>query len=62
MAEIAPTAQIEKGAVIGPDARPPAAGDAVGKENLRFLEPHKDNIERLQRIVRDPLSRDGHAS
>jgi len=46
-------------AVIGPNAKPPAAGDAVAKENLRFLEPHKDNIERLQRIVRDPLSRAG---
>src|SRR5678815_3607089 len=43
-------------AVIGPDAKPPAADDAVGKENLRFLEPHKDNIERLQRILRDPLA------
>ena len=43
-------------AVIGPDAKPPAADDTVGKENLRFLEAHRDNIERLQRIVRDPLS------
>ncbi len=42
-------------AVIGPDAKPPAAGDALAKENLRFLEPHKGNIERLQRILRDPL-------
>ena len=42
-------------AVIGPGAKPPAADDAVGKENLRFLEPHKGNIERLQRILRDPL-------
>ena len=49
-------------AVIGLDAKPPAADDAVGKENLRFLEPHKDNIERLQRIVRDPLSRDGRTT
>ena len=49
-------------AVIGPDAKPPAADDAVGKENLRFLEPHKDNIERLQWILRDPLARDGRTS
>jgi hypothetical protein len=45
-------------AVIGPDAKPPAPDDAVAKENLRFLEAHRDNIERLQRIVRDPLSRE----
>jgi len=49
-------------AVIGIDARPPAADDAVGKENLRFLEAHRDNIERLQKIVRDPLSRDSRAT
>jgi len=49
-------------AVIGPNAKPPAADDALAKENLRFLEPHKDNIERLQRIVRDPLSRDGRTT
>jgi len=49
-------------AVIGPEAKPPAADDAVGKENLRFLEPHKDNIERLQRNLRDPLARATPAS
>jgi hypothetical protein len=42
-------------AVIGPNARPPA--DPIAEENLRYLEAHRDNIERLQKIVRDPLSR-----
>lgn len=42
-------------AVIGPDARPPATD--VEKENLRFLEAHRANIERVQKILRDPLSR-----
>ena len=41
-------------AVIGPNAKPPAAGDAVGNENLRYLEAHRATIERLQRILRDP--------
>lgn len=44
-------------AVIGPGARPPAADDKLGQENLRYLEAHRQNIERLQRILRDPLSR-----
>jgi hypothetical protein len=44
-------------AVIGPNARPPAEGDAVAKENLRFLEAHRQTIERFQRILRDPLSK-----
>jgi hypothetical protein len=43
-------------AVIGPDAKPPAADDAIGKENLRYLEAHRQNIERLQKILRDPLA------
>ena len=43
--------------VIGPRAKPPAPDDAVARENLRYLEAHRDNIERLQRIVNDPLSR-----
>ena len=44
-------------AVIGPTAKPAAADDGVAKENRRYLEPHRANIERLQRILRDPLSR-----
>ncbi len=44
-------------AVIGPNAKPPAPGDRVGQENLRYLEAHRQNIERLQQILRDPLSR-----
>jgi hypothetical protein len=44
-------------AVIGPSARPPAAGDMVAQENLRFLEAHRRNIERLQAILRDPRQR-----
>jgi hypothetical protein len=44
-------------AVIGPNAKPAAADDALAKENRRYLEPHRANIERLQRILRDPLSR-----
>ena len=43
-------------AVIGPTAKPAAADDAVAKENRRYLEPHRANIERLQRILRDPMS------
>lgn len=42
-------------AVIGPDAHPPATD--VEKENLRFLEAHRATIERLQKILRDPLAR-----
>ena len=44
-------------AVIGPDARPPAAGDRIANENLRFLEAHRRTIERFQGILRDPLSK-----
>ncbi len=44
-------------AVIGPRSRPPASTDAVAQENLSFLQPHRQNIERLQRILDDPLSR-----
>ena len=40
-------------AVICTNARPPA--DPIAEENLRYLEAHRDNIERLQKIVRDPL-------
>ena len=43
-------------AVIGPAAKPPATGDTVAAENLRYLEPHRANIERLQAILRDPLA------
>ena len=43
-------------AVIGPTAKPAAADDSVAKENRRYLEPHRANIERLQRILRDPMS------
>lgn len=42
-------------AVIGPHAKPPA--DAVATENLRYLESHRASIERLQKIMADPLSR-----
>ena len=44
-------------AVIGPTAKPVTADDAVGTENRRYLEPHRDNIERLQRILRDQLAK-----
>ena len=47
-------------AVIGPDAHPPA-GD-VEKENLRFLEAHRASIERVQKILRDPLNRPANPS
>ena len=43
--------------VIGPTAKLAASDDAIAKENRRYLEPHRANIERLQRILRDPLSR-----
>jgi len=42
-------------AVIGPNATPPA--DPIAQENLRYLEAHRDSIERLQKILGDPLSR-----
>jgi hypothetical protein len=45
-------------AAIGPRSRPPAADDPVARENLRYLEAHRENIERLQRILADPLTRD----
>jgi hypothetical protein len=44
-------------AVIGPRAKAPAEDDAVAKENLRYLEAHRASIERLQKILDDPLSR-----
>ena len=44
-------------AAIGPDAKPPATGDVVATENLRYLEAHRASIERLQKILRDPASR-----
>jgi len=44
-------------AVIGPDAKVPAPNDTVAQENLRYLEAHRATIERLQKILRDPLSR-----
>jgi hypothetical protein len=42
-------------AVIGPHARPPAPADSIARENLRYLEPHRATIERLQNALRDPL-------
>jgi hypothetical protein len=45
-------------ALIGPNATPPQPDDALSRENLRFLEAHRAEIERLQRRVRDPLSRE----
>ncbi len=47
-------------AVIGPDARPPASD--VERENLRFLEAHRASIERVQKILRDPLNRPANPS
>lgn len=44
-------------ALIGPRAKPPAAGDALAQQNLRFLEAYRPEIERMQARVRDPLSR-----
>ena len=44
-------------AVIGPKAKAPAAGDTLAIENLRYLEANRATIERLQKIVNDPLSR-----
>lgn len=44
-------------AVIGPKAKAPAAGDALAIENLRYLEANRATIERLQKILNDPLSR-----
>jgi len=42
-------------AVIGPEAHPPSTD--VERENLRFLEAHRTSIERVQKILRDPLNR-----
>ncbi len=47
-------------AVIGPDAHPPAS--EVERENLRFLEAHRASIERVQKILRDPLNRPANPS
>jgi hypothetical protein len=44
-------------AVVGPDAQAPEKDDPTARENRRFLEAHRANIERLQRVLRDPLSR-----
>ncbi len=43
-------------AVIGKQARPPSPGDTLALENLHFLEAHRATIERLQRVLRDPLT------
>lgn len=48
-------------ALIGPAARPPAPDDRLATENLRFLEAHREEIQRLQAKVRDPLSREAVA-
>lgn len=42
-------------AVIGPDSHPPNSD--VERENLRYLEAHRASIERVQKILRDPLAR-----
>lgn len=42
-------------AVIGPESHPPASD--VERENLRFLEAHRTSIERVQKILKDPLNR-----
>ncbi len=47
-------------AVIGPEAHPPASD--VERENLRFLEAHRASIERVQKILRDPLNRPANPS
>ena len=47
-------------AVIGPNAHPPLSD--VERENLRFLEAHRSSIERLQKILRDPLNRPANPS
>lgn len=47
-------------AVIGPNAHPPASD--VERENLRFLEAHRATIERVQKILRDPLNRPANPS
>lgn len=44
-------------AVIGPHAKAPAAGDTVAQENLRYLEAHRAQIERWQKILADPGKR-----
>lgn len=41
-------------AVIGPQAKAPAANDVVAQENLRYLEAHRTQIERWQKILADP--------
>lgn len=47
-------------AVVGPDAHPPASD--LEKENLRFLAAHRAAIERVQKILRNPLSRPANPS
>lgn len=44
-------------AVIGVHAQPASRDDAVAQENRRYLEAHRQTIERFQSILRDPLSR-----
>ncbi len=44
--------------LIGPRAKPPAGDDGLARENLRFLEAYRAEIQRLQGRVRDPLSRE----
>jgi len=44
-------------AVIGARAQPASSDDAVAKENRRYLDAHRQTIERFQNILRDPLSR-----
>jgi hypothetical protein len=45
-------------ALIGPNAKTPPPDDALSRQNLRFLEAYRPEIERLQKRVRDPLSRE----
>lgn len=40
--------------VIGPKAKAPAANDSVAQENLRYLDAHRAQIERWQKILADP--------
>ena len=44
-------------AVVGAAAQPPDRDDPISRENRRFLQEHRANIERLQKVLRDPLSR-----
>jgi hypothetical protein len=44
-------------AVVGAAAQPPDKDDPTARENRRFLEAHRANIERLQTVLRDPLAR-----